>query len=790
MATTKKSMLSKLKKQLEKSKAQRTSLVETRVRPSDHDALWLMNSIHVMLEEGKSRQAINDHIKIFITEYPTFNIFHLLLSFKDDVLSDFIISHTNPSLDDSLIIQDLKELYKKISQTYSSTFIQTLKNSLPSPLTFHSLYELNADIFEPLLFTETYNEYLLPRLMDYLFEDMSVTSESSLRKKVEYFIYRHRYDYVVSYLEREDTIDKQEFAISTIRNETEDIRSKHLFLQITNLITEKVSSFQKPLNSILYRYLPEKKDIPKTKKYFEIILDVIIHKIPEKSLEKYFSTKASVEHFKTKILPYLSTNYEDVIRQRCVEEFDQSYIFKNAYRVHYTDYLQIIKHHLTNPIYSVDYMLYNHLKKNGQTKLDEIMDYLDRDKPVMKRELDILLERYIVTQPLNDQPILRKMKTMTISQIRHMIWNVQSKIFVETIQDIHILPEDPQERILPKKVDYIKLDQHESEVLQRTRPHIPNFHHVAIHPVGNDNIDIYIEKKDGDSDKYYLPNDLFYKHLVDGNIQKGQNKTVFSLHQKKMTVANVTVTNEYIIQDEDLYYQLEAFINHQKTISSITHPIGYFDYFKKSPMLSLNNIQTFRNRICHMLSRHTFMTLANKMESSIFDVSGTMGEYTKSISILLTLCSSEYTNTFRELVKRNRFQMQTFGELINGNNQDMYRVCYAESSSNDILIKKFEQDVLLQERSLMLDGYSTQYPTRRIPYLPLSVRYFDLSKIILNEDYDIPQNLSERYLQEGDEYQVEESMPLEIEVGRIEESVVNDPLSGFLDMAYEELGRL
>lgn len=790
MVTTKKSMLSKLKHQLEKSKTQRPTLVETRDGPYDHDALWLMNNIHVMLQEGKSRQTINDHIKIFITQYPTFNIFHLLLSLKDDVLSDFVEAHRGSSIEDSVIIQKLKDLHKHISQTYSSNFIKTLKNSLPSPLTFHSLYDLNADIFEPLMFMDKYNEYLLPKLMDYLFEDMSIISESSLRKKVEYFIYRHRYDYVVSYLEREDTIDKQEFVISNIRNEAEDIRSKHLFLQITNLITEKVSSFQKPLNSILYRYLPEKRDIPKTKKYFEMILDIVINKVTEKSLEKYFSTKASLEYFKTKILPYLSTNYENVIRQRCVEEFDQSYIFKNAYRVHYTEYLQIIKNHLTNPIYSVDYMLYNQLKRNGQTKLDEIIDYLDRDKPVTKRELDILLERYIVTQPLNDQPTLRNMKTMTISQVRHMIWNVQSTVFVQTIQDIHILPEDTQERVLPKKIDYIKLDQDESEVLQRTRPHISNFHHVAITPVGNDNIDMYIERRDGESDKYYIPNDLFYKHLVDGHIQKGQNKKVFTLNKKQMTLANVTVTNEYIIQDEDVYYQLEAFINHQKTISTITHPIGYFDYFKKSPMLLFHNIQKFRNRICHNLSRYKFITCATKMESCIFDSSSNMGEYTNSISILLTLCSSEYTNTFRELVKRNRFQMQKFGELINGNNQDMYRLCYPESFENDILVKKFQQDVLLQERSLMLDGYSMQYPTRRIPYLPLSIRYFDLSKITtLGHDQEMPLELSERYLQEEDSYIVEELMP-EVEDERKEEMEVNDPLSGFLDMAYEELGRL
>lgn len=847
-SSSKKSLLAKLKKDIQSKKSvpatsvavtpdnlhlniqtsqDATPTTTTTTDPSQAQTvqdrhLDLLRKLSQLLSQRVARQQVQDAVRLHISYFPEDQSFYRLLSLDDVMLQQF--THMCISQPELNVLTSLKLFVSSIASTETQDIFQMLKVRLrEEPIdTLTDLMSIDNVIFGDLVIQPKYNDILVAPLLELIGMLPSNTSVLELKRAIEQFLYNHRYDYALSFLQNPETenVVKEAFVYDAIRREFENTRSQRLFLQIMTLIEENVQSFQKPLQSILFRNLPDKEVIPSLKNFLEVILDVIINKVSGKGLEKYFTSNAKLKSFRQKLLPALSSkeNYTSLLHNRCIEEFEQSYLFVHAKRVDWRFYLEAIQRQETHPLLSLEFELYEHLRKDPQHKITHIMGFMDQTE-VNRPNLNSMLQQFIATRPYSERADLEKLLVVPLPKVKEILLKYQAQEYVQAVRDISALHVDvPSVREMPsqgkKNVEYIDIVKDTSDMIERTRPYLSNFDHVAIRPI--DDISIYIRQPDGNSVLFFLPNDLFFSHLVDSGVPKSQQGDVFTLNGSKMYVANVSISNDYMIQDEDTFREGVTYVQRQKRIENISGPIPYFVEFCEMPVLNHQSqfMETLRGRNRTLLSSYLLKesiahstVLAEKMECSIYNASSNLGEYTQSLSVVLTLLSSTtsslsvYTTHFKKVLRTGTLVLEKIGILLGYENEAVLEALFPEAlyatKGSEVLRGMFVQDTALCKRRIILDAYTREFPMRRIPYIPVnqSIRYFQTDNIEVDSDrtYVVHENMQEFFReprQEEAEEEQEDSAQVTTEMEREVQELVEDPLATFLTVALDMLEEL
>jgi hypothetical protein len=842
MSSSKKALLSKLKKDIEtKRRAQVSSAptissdvqVGVQTQPqvyspppttTSHDRhIELLRNLHVLLQETPLRQdRLQDAIRVYLSYYPEDQIFHNLLSLENVSLQSFVqTTLENPSVN---IIQELKKRLEDIRSNENKNEFQIFMSSLRSlgvDTTMTTLVNIDPVVFESLEFEPSYNDALVPSLLRMLL-DLPVSTPTELKKEVQLFMYQNRFKYILEYLQNPEISvkEKNEMTHTSIEDSFENIRSKHLYFQIMHLIETKKTAFQKSLQSILFRFIPDKQMIPPLRSYLEIILDVVINNPSDKALEKYFTSKSRLEDFKRSMYPLLQSEktYSSLIRRRCIEEYDQSYIFKNASRVNHQMYVEAIQNHLQNPLISLEVGLYDRIHKKAQEKLNLILSMLKNDT-INRTQLNTLIQQYIDTQPFKDRKNLEKLLHSSIDKVKDILQNYQVEEYVQILRNLSLLQERPDRLVSePTKINYFEMEEDNREMIERTRPYISDFDHLVISPVENYDISMYILRSDGQSEKFFLPNHLFFQDLIDPSKKKTQIGDIFVLNNKPMKIANVSIYNDYIIQNEQVFTRGVYFILQQSRLESIGNPLGYFAQFCQMPVLNHQSqfMQKIREKNRNMIlsgmtraeiGAHSSI-LSNDIEMSIYSASTSLGEYADAMSILIPLLytststMSSYSNYFKHILRTNQLRTTFIGEILKMNMDTIIELFLPEvqhaNEGGDILRGMYIQDIAIEKRRVLLDAYTTQFPMRRIPYLPMSpaFRSFRTDKIIVDEKIIEHVSIPEEYSRFFQEATVQSEMILQPEpiVDIITEEEVHrdmrDPLEFFIETAFEELYNL
>jgi len=849
--SSKKSLLSKLKKNIE---ARRTAAdaqeppptsndLELNVRvinqngpasieaPSRQDRyLEFIGQLQVLLRQTPVRRsAIQDSVRLFLSFFPEEQIFHHLLSLDDARLQEFVdTSLQNPTTN---ILESLKKYLNKVhssdTQDHFDVLLANLREISEEDKSFANLLKLDSFIFEPLEFEPVYNNFMAPSLIDMILE-LPISSPSQVKHHVELFLYRHRFDYVLNYLQDPDIsiADKNKFTRESIEESFENVRSKQLFIQLMNLIDERKNGqvstpFQKPLLSILYRFIEEKQMIPSLRNYLEVILDVVIYNPSDKALEKYFPSKAKLEAFKNKMYPLLQSekNYSFLIRARCTEEFEQSYVYKHAKDVGYEMYVQSIEKHLSTPISSIEMDLYDRLHKNTQVKLEQILTILNTTAEIDRAQLNVLLPQFIATQPYRSRMQLEKLMTLPTSRVRHILQNYQVQEYVDVLKNISTLQET-QDVLLsqPSKINYMEFTNDSQEIVERTRPYLPYFDHVSISPFKED-LSMYILRPDGSSTTYFLPNETFYQHLVDAKISKTQNGSVFVMNGIPMKLANVSIYQDYAVQDEEVFAKGQQYVQQQRQLESISSPVSFFVQFCQMPVLNHQSqfMENFREKnrvmIASSLSRNDIdptTMMAQEIEMSIYNHTSNLGRYSDLLSILLTLLStctstlSTFSQHVKTLLRTNRLKLSQIGSLLDMGIDTVITLLFPEithaKEGSTILKSMFLQDIALTKRRIILDAYASTFPMRRIPYLPVNpaMRQFRTDMVVLDMEmvsYDIPEEFESFFqtpdmISQGTVEDVVSAPSVEMMLEEEEVHAPSDPLAYFIETAFEELYNL
>ena len=801
--SSKKTLLSKLKKDLNKSKAKISVDVAGTISATERRNSFL-KEIKIMFKENKTLQDVRDRVRIHISFYNDDKEFSKLLDLEQKDLEIFLESYD----DKTNIMTQIEVFYKNIFSKTQKSEVEMLKDRLRSvvlPIDKIILYSFEPYVFDAVQFTPDYNIMLFPSLIHDLLNDLNLNTLVEMRKKVHKFMYEHRYDYMIRYLENDSYSDqeKQYMVSDTIKTEYENIRSFQLYLQIMNLIDEKITPFQKPLQSLLLRYLPDKEYFLQTKNFLDIILEIVINKPSDKQLAKYFPNKKKLDHFRKTFLPLLQNQkeYSKLIHNRIQQEFEQPFVFKNAERVKWQTYLEIVKKHLsTASTSSIEMDIYDALNKNDSTVLDQLIILLN-DENINKSQIQILLTKYITTQPISKQKNLGKLKNISSnSKLKELLVEIKKNGYIDVLNTLSTTM--PKKKIpLMKAPPLLIMDKDDTETLYKYRFDISNFDHTVLEPI--DDISVYVSGNEKSSDKFFIPNDFYYKHLADDKIVKTQKGHVFTMNKLKMKVVYVTLTNDYIYQDEDSYTRGLVFVKTQKGLELATDPLSFYSYFTSCPILNHQSslMMILRQKTTSRLSTTLIKEVSEKhgnmsslIEESIYKYSETIDQYTTSISTFITLVQLTYTKSLKNLLLTRSINMSNIGQLLKEPIDTIFQVFYPELFAvNDekSLRMLFDNNQHEMKRRIILDTYFIQNPMRRIPYIPIG-RYVggDLDKIEIIKDIPtIPEDLIDRYLQEPTEE--EEEIP--IITKELEEEVITeelDPLADFIQTAFDELDNL
>jgi hypothetical protein len=800
--SSKKTLLSKLKKDLAKSKAKVSIDVSGTVSVTDRRNSFL-KEIKIMRSENKTLQDIQDRIRVHISFYNDDKDFSKFLDLDEKHIDIFLETYD----DKTNVMTQIDVFYRNIFSKTQKSEVDMLKDRLRS-ITFPTdkivLYSLEPFVFDAVQFTPDYNIILFPGLVYHLLHNMNLTTLVEMRKEVCKYMFDHRFDYVIQFLENDAYPDKEkQFMVTeTLQSGYENLRGIQLYLQVMNLIDEKITPFQKPLQSLLLRFLPDKEYYLSVKNFLDIILEIVINKPSDKQLAKYFPNKKKLDYFRSHFLPELQTEkgYSRVIRNRIRQEFDQPFVFKNADRVRWQTYLEIIRKHQAHATSSMEVDIYDALRQSDTSLLDQLILFLS-DENINKSQIHIMLTKYISLQPVKKQKHLEKLKNLTsFSKLKTILIEIKENGYLEIIESLSntMIQKTP----ITKTPELINLEKTQS--LYKYRFDIHNFDHITIEPI--DNVSIYILEQEKSSDRFFIPNDLFYTHLADNKIVKTQIGQVFTMNKLKMKVVYVSITNDYTYQDEQSYANGLVFVNTQKGLDTAANPLSFYNHFVSCPILNHQSslMMTTRQKNISRLSAVFLKDLPSvnpeetprNIEDSIYQFSESLDEYTTSISILITLIQSSFAKTTRDLLTHRSINITKIGQLLKEPMETIFMVLYPEifavndEKSLRIFFKTTQNEL---KKRIILDIYFTQNPMRRIPYMPVS-RYVggDLDKLEITKSIpETPNDLTEKYLQESTGIEMvsilsSQTMVMENEV--IVDTL--DPLANFIDDAFDELDNL
>lgn len=769
MASSKKNLLAKLKKDMSsskktsKSKMPPPTIIGDDSLSIEHVHLQLVQRILDLYQDDEAyKTVIQEHINF----YPQDKILSKILDLSKDLRYTLFIQIKNSSpihLSDS-IQSFLENTSTKSSSEYVELPIfnqlQLLYDSTDS-ITVHQLILLENDIFDSLLLCEFYsneteNIYCRDLIADLLTHKKS--NISSLTKIVEQFNYIHRNDQLFQILENDSIShdEKQDFVREYIQNQYELTRSKQFFILIWTLIENKTYPFKKQLDALLFRFVPDKKFLPQIRKHLTLALDVLIHKNKtDKYLSKFFLTKQGLYKFKDRILPQLEDSKKSIryIRSLIRQEFEQPYLYRHASKIHWKTYLDIIKNKNASSLLTIESELFNIIQNNRSEYTKKILKELDNEKSELKI-IRNLIQQFISTFKPNERKVLGKLLLVPKSEIKKFFTESALDDYMNVIKTIDPpIDENPKDMIVKtdKKtikthVDWTQIRNDYQMYLEKNRLEIINFSFVLIEIIDDAAREYIFETYDASK---FIPNENFYRHCVQRTCT--QKNTIFEIDGVKMKVYYYLSTKEIVVQDENLYASHIQFVSNQCQLWEASTPAEYILYFVKLPILNHKSetINKLRQHIYNQILQFN-LPLAQEIENNIYYQSSTLQDYLKSISRLFLIIDNinstffSQSSYFKTIVRNGYLNIANIFNLLNGSLEFSMHFLFPEyftapSTIQPLLLQKARIVSQKIYKSFILRAFVIDNPMSRLPIFPTEIDILpvELNKLVFLTNTDI-----------------------------------------------------
>lgn len=726
------------------------------------------------------------------------------------------------------LLQSIKK-YTKSSvdevSTEENTLLETIKK-ITDP-TISTLIGLDDEVFDPLLTIEFYSdsnemEYC-KNLVNKLSGSSPIITNEQLKKQVESYVYNHRYDEILGILQNENIsdADKQVFVTEHIKNQYESTRSKQFFVTIWTLVEKKVYPFKKQLDSILYRFVQDKKFLPQIRKSLTMALDVLIHQNrTDKYLSKFFLTKNGLQKFKTMILPLLENEKQSAryIRSIIRNEFEHSYLYQQAYKIAWKTYLSIFQTSInSSSLNGIEAQLISSLNHNRSVFVDKIVRLLQTTDDL--KTIRSVVFQFISTYKPTERKELSKLLTLPRPALTKFFDETVVAEYLEQIKDVEIVSDNkPKKKQTASVMNTWNSMESENRIfLEKSRVEIMNFRCILIQPIHNSDISKYVDREFETNSSFMIPNEKFYHDCVYGSFS--QSNTVFQLNGVEMSMYYYLLSKEIILQNESMFENHVKFVNNQTNVNRAATPLEYFRQFSKLPLLN------HRSDVMTKLRNSTVIRLdelnipkANELEQDLFSNSSSLQEYLKAVSRILLvtdkIVSSYFSQSkyFLEVLKSGYVNMSNLTGLLMSPLEHAFSILYPEYFINStnlqhILMNKAEVQLQRIYRSLIFRAFTIENPMSRLPILPTEIEITDknilninhvtdFSKVYISSENIIPINeaynnpdIAMFFLKDPIQQTVTEIINVE---GTTEDETVTifDPFHSFLQVALDHIEEL
>lgn len=746
MSTTKKSLATKLKKNLATASKKKMMAFATLGESSATTADIHRSLIDRILNTGDNDESYQTVIQEHVNFYPNDRVLLRVSMFNvEKRLRLFTTLKTRAEQEESfdlieyIIDQIPVESTTTVVDVEKNTTILILEGLLSSSdyITVQRLVAIDDVVFEPLVTMEFLSDESEDKYCRLLITEIIKTESHDVRKVVEMFIYNNRYYEILRILEDPsiNDKDKQNFSEEYLRNQYESIRSKQFFILVWNLVDRNTYPFKKQLESLLFRFVADKKFVPQIRKNLTLALDVIIHKNKtDKYLSKFFLTKQGLVKFKTQILPLLENQRTQAryIKSVIRNEFEHPYLYRQAHRIEWKTLLRVIQNLNTSAILNMETQLIMSLQQNRASYVNTILKLLVKDTPDLKF-IRSVIQQFISTYKPNEQKVLGKLLTLPVPAL--------VKFFEDTAMDQYmtVLGEIPKptksavtKKSSPKNniMSWASIEKDNRIFLEKYRIEILDFKCLLIEAISEATtvIEKYSNGFFEGSDLFLIPNDDFYVDCAIG--QCVQNKNIFTINGTSVKVYYYTQAREMIIQDESLYAQHLRFVERQMTLYDASEPIEYLNVFSKMPLMNhtSNVMKKLRHSIAQRLE-NVGIASSVEIEQSIFSASSSIQQYLETWSRLLMVTDASASTIFakslyfRELWNSGILRGDTLPEILQGTWEFSFHFLYPEyfqqtDSSRQMLIQKAEVVTRRIYKTLVLRAFVIEHPMSRLPILP------------------------------------------------------------------------
>lgn len=805
--SSKKNLLAKLKKDIAKTK-KTTPTTEESIRESNETHPELFGKVFLTENIEDLRNIIQTHVNF----YPKDSIFLSLLDLPfSDIMQVFTKLKSMESFHPSVIKDIIKE-YKPSTineQDEDMELFNTLKNT--NTFSIDMLIHLDEKVFDALLgvpfISQKYEAPYCKRLVDYLLEN----PPTNLKKQVDVFIYNNRY-YEISELLQDPSVssnEKQDFVVEYIKNQYENIKAKQFYIQLIEIVENKVSPFKQKLDGLLYRYIADKKFIPEVRKTLTIALDIMIHKnTTDKYLSKFFLTKAGLEKYKTSILPLL-TNEKRYLKSIVRNEFQHSFLFENSEKIDWKTFLSILQNSGTS-LETIESKLIKSIDHNRDFFVEKIQRLLESPETNLKNIRPVIHQFIQTFSKPNERKTLSRLLTSSKQQLVNFFNHLSLTNYIELCQDIQEFSprnkqkEDPSfiTKNTPMNLKTFEMDYR--IFLEQHRLEIQDFESILIQFIGGkkEQFQNYTDRVLDDT--YVFPNKTFFKDCVEMTYQQENN--ILSIHNIQVKVYYYLVSKTKILQTDEMHESHLQFVKNQVSLKIASSPLEFFKSFIKIPILnhSSNFMKTLRTTQIKRFQEHD-LTFADEIEESIYKHSFNLQTYVQSIARILLVIDPLHSSFFSQskyfkiILKDGFINIDNIGEFLQLPLEKSFSILFPEYFKNpdiqDIILQKAQLKIEEIFQFIVLRAFVMENPMARIPIIPTSTEVFDKKlytvQFITEKQPIYDSDETRPYLNETPKpYQYTEEINIVNDITISNKVFVSDPLESFLDVAMEAIDSL
>lgn len=692
------------------------------------------------------------------------------LSFEDTIEILKTVMETTPFDFNNTIRQAVLQKHETqggmVGGADADSFATSLLQSLRSIVVINtaSLVALNPGIFEVMwtipFLDDRHEQAYCTEMLRSLIESSSSfppgASEPLFQKWVRSYIFNHRFQYLIRVLEDPGVAHdaKQTLVTRYLQNQYQNLRSLQFFLLMMEIVDKKTYPFRKALDALLYRFIADRKFIPRVRKTLSLALDVIIKgDTTDKHLSKFFLTKMALNKFKNRVLPLLVTpdSARRYLQTVTWEELPQPFLFRHAHRVGWEPFLQLLKTSVTSSsLQSMDTRLVDLILEDRSPIIETILKILNNDGEDESSSPDTTLKkarihvhRFIQTfHKPGDRKILNRLLTVSRAALLRYFNETSVSDYIEQCKDLvpDLYPATTTTSPLPlptavkrNVVEWDDMDLEFRVYLEEHRLEIPDFQKLLLRvvPGGTQSPKQleYIKEPFEKTADMFVPTPRFFRDCVQKTTSQQGN--VFTVDGVSFHVVYYLWSKQIIVQDENLWRAHTTFVGNHVAVKNSSTPLEYFRYFVDLPIL--NHASRFMNRFRdQQIQRMRELGIPEpiKIEESVYATSDTIKMYLECFAKLYMVIDASNSPFFgrstylRSLMTKGVLDLSKMGTMLgmplSTTMSFLFPEYYLSSNAHlrPVLLTKASVKFEHVFRDMVLRAFIMENPMSRIPILP------------------------------------------------------------------------